>query len=475
MMGALRNKPSLNTRRGNSSSKKMSKGFQSIRYLFLAMLAFIIYCIIATLHLEPDLSNNNEHLKLIRVNADKSKQADPPTSTNNQHGEKPDKPKATIAYAISLTDCGKNEVKSYVEGAAVLRQSIHLSSYESFEVSGSHYSYHLFAFVHPEAEKCSGPLKTLGYDVMIKDIPLDTSAIKGEFLKEHVVRSGCCGAKEFLKLYAYTLTDYPVAVHLDMDALILKPFDVLYDAMIEGSEDQKTKIQQLSHNKELKIPQQIDAFFTRDYNMINPGKKNVGAQGGFLIFRPSMDAFNENVEVILEGDFQRGRGWGGTHGGFFGAQQIQGLTPYFYDILHPNTAVELNRCYFNSMNDNPKQKMKRTGEEKCRTGETTCEDCRKTNFDDIYSVHFTICQKPWECHIELMHLNTQRDEKKLCHHFHKSWFTIRKDLEHSYLPTIISNYKSVALDTPDEAMNKFSQGFCNGGGFVDYVTMNFYM
>lgn len=471
-MGVLRNNPSLNTRRGHSSTKKVSKVFQCTRYSFLALLAFIFYCIIARINLEPDFPNGYDHLKVIHANASKSKQVNPPESPINQHWEKPDKPKATIAYAISLTDCGKTGVQSYVEGAAVLRQSIHLSSYESFEVSGSHYSYQLFAFVHPEAEKCSGPLKTLGYDVMIKDIPLDTSAIKGEFLREHVVRSGCCGAKEFLKLYTYTLTDYPVAVHLDLDALILKPFDVLYDAMIEGTEEQKIKIQQLSHDKKLKVPHQIDAFLTRDYNMISPGKKNVGAQGGFLIFRPSMDAFNENVQVILEGDFKKGRGWGGTHGGFFGAQQIQGLTPYFYDILHPNTAVELNRCYFNSMNDNPKQKMRKTGEEKCRTGEPTCEDCRKTNFDDIYSVHFTICQKPWECHLHFSELNSQREEKKLCHHFHKSWFKIRKDLEHSYLPTILPNYESAARENPDEALNKFSQGFCKHGSNQGYLPIS---
>jgi alpha-N-acetylglucosamine transferase len=34
--------------------------------------------------------------------------------------------------------------------------------------------------------------------------------------------SGCCGADEFIKLHAYTLTDYHRVVHLDMDSIIYK-------------------------------------------------------------------------------------------------------------------------------------------------------------------------------------------------------------------------------------------------------------
>lgn len=37
----------------------------------------------------------------------------------------------------------------------------------------------------------------------------------------------CCGADEFIKLHAYTLTDYHRVVHLDADTLILHPMDEL--------------------------------------------------------------------------------------------------------------------------------------------------------------------------------------------------------------------------------------------------------
>ena len=37
----------------------------------------------------------------------------------------------------------------------------------------------------------------------------------------------CCGADEFIKLHAYTLTEYHRVVHLDADTLILHPMDEL--------------------------------------------------------------------------------------------------------------------------------------------------------------------------------------------------------------------------------------------------------
>lgn len=40
--------------------------------------------------------------------------------------------------------------------------------------------------------------------------------------------SGCCGASEFLKLWAYTLTDYHRVVHLDMDTIIYQNMVILF-------------------------------------------------------------------------------------------------------------------------------------------------------------------------------------------------------------------------------------------------------
>ena len=52
-----------------------------------------------------------------------------------------------------------------------------------------------------------------------------------------MVKSGCCGDKEFLKLYSYTLVDYPIVVQLDLDSLIVQPLDDLFDAMFDSKRD----------------------------------------------------------------------------------------------------------------------------------------------------------------------------------------------------------------------------------------------
>ena len=105
-------------------------------------------------------------------------------------------------------------------------------------------------------------------------------------------------------------------MHLDLDSLILQPFDDLYDSMLNGDNGALP----VMHNK--MVPRNIEAFYTKDYNMVQPGHKHPGVQGGFLVIKPSMDYFEEYKQVILEGNFKKGAGWGKKYGGYFGAQQI---------------------------------------------------------------------------------------------------------------------------------------------------------
>ena len=214
----------------------------------------------------------------------------------------------------------------------------------------------MIAFVHPDAVPCSSVFRNLGYDVQIRDTPFNVSAIKGDFLREHIIKSGCCGEREYLKLYSYALLEYPIVVHLDLDSLILKPLDDLFLAMMGGGgggddaddvEEARKRVP-VMFDAPLPPSSSINAYFTRDYNMINPGHKHVGVQGGFLVVRPSMEAFEEFVSIVLGGRFVKGNGWydhkgGEVYGGYFGAQQIQGICAFYYDDRHPVSGVELNR------------------------------------------------------------------------------------------------------------------------------------
>lgn len=247
------------------------------------------------------------------------------------HGEKPI---ATIGYAITVSGCPPNNGSrgdfgaGISDGAAILKHSIHLNSIRNYPQSHSLYDYKIYALVHTEAESCArSALEPLGYELLIRDVPVPLGEIEGTYLREKVPKNGCCGEKEFVKLYAYTLIQHPVVVHLDLDTLVLKPMDKLYDVMINGppKDGGNGGIEVafddplISTASDTTSDIQIDAFFTRDYNMAHAGMKHVGVQGGFLVIRPSLDVYNEFVAIIRKGDFQENQGWGGLgFGPFYG-------------------------------------------------------------------------------------------------------------------------------------------------------------
>lgn len=362
------------------------------------------------------------------VNDNESKPAAISSATSKAAGER--KYNAlTIGYFISITACNP---KKLGDGAAVLKHSIHLNS-----IHGSgRYDYKMHAIVHPDAMDCVEPLAELGYELAQRDTPVAVADIQGEFLRSRISGNGCCGEKENIKLEAYTFTQFPIVVHVDVDVLILKPLDPLFDAMLE------TRNSSSSHNHPLPsieamrypirpVPSKINAFFTRDYNVANPNTKHKPVQGGLLVLRPSKSVYDELVAIIKKGDFREGSGWGGSAvGPFYGAMTIQGLLPYYYNILHPGESVDLNHCVYNQMATTPRVAPDKSKGAKgtCRTGEDDCEDCRNRPLNDIVSAHFTICQKPWFC-LPYLH---DIVEHRLCRKIVGEWFRVRSSMERSW-------------------------------------------
>ena len=381
-------------------------------------------------------------------------------STAKQQQSKLQSDKPTIAYTVTLTGCGKNDKRYSAadamglinQGAAVLAHSVHLAHVDS------KYNYQMYALVHPMAKECSLNLPNLGYTVLVRNTPFDKTDIRQQFLRENIDKASCCGEKEFVKLYAYTLVNHPVAVVLDLDSLVLQPLDHLFDAIIEGDKLKAETIQNIPiHDPEKKrITKRIDAFYTKDYNMINPFNHEVaGVQGGFLMVRPSEKVFEEYIDLVLEGNYIEGRGWGGKYGYFFGGAQVQGICAYYYSGLHPEEGVELNRCRINSMVDSPYFEKGSSGEGKCRDGREKCDDCRTTDVLDILSSHFTICGKPWLC---------SPNGEKLCQKLHGEWFRIRRDFEKTRADGM-SNVPAVEGSFKPEIFH----GYCTGHGQSQYI------
>ena len=296
--------------------------------------------------------------------------------------------KAVIAYAISITSCPVNTTTVF-DGPAILSHSIHQVSIRK-NSSLSKYDYGLYAFIHPKATNCSHLLEFLGYEVLIRDIPFSLDDIQTESYKKQIEEDGCCGSREFLKLWAYTLSDHDIVVHTDTDVMFLQPLDKVFDAML----DSDTSKHSLATMGGAPLPSKIDFVYTRDYlqrSRITRDPMKFGVQGGFFVVRPDPQIFDEIKQTILRGDYERGSGWAKLkYGGYWGAPQIQGFLSYFYGEVHPEHAVELNRCLYNTMVDDPPE-----ADGKCRTGEKTCEDCRETPLSEMITVHLTTCWKPW--------------------------------------------------------------------------------
>jgi hypothetical protein len=395
--------------------------------------------------------------------------------------------KVEIAYAVSLFMCGNHDVQisGLLDSAMVLKHSVELIHRRS------KYGYKMYAIVHRNALGCADKLRRIGYNILVRDSFIEKDEIEGDYLRRIVDSAGGgMGSREFLKLHAYNITWHEIVVHVDMDYMFLKSHDHLYDSMLldptskEGVSAREQIVRErepfIIGEKDAPLPNQIDAFFTRDYPLPWPGKVPC-FQGGFLILRPSESTFLEYLSVIKTGDYRGGMGndsgWGGKgYGWLYGCETYQGVVPYYYDILHPGTAVELDGCIYNHMGvsvhydrggfnvERPKLKEYKKFLGQCRNGKgMNCNDCRKTEPSDIMSNHFTICGKPWKCdpaaQMPPAHVNFT-----LCNAMQKEWTRIRFDLEET-------------LDTPTANRNgsfatDIYQGVCMNDGSENYIPIN---
>jgi hypothetical protein len=333
-----------------------------------------------------------------------------------------------IGFAVTLTSCGadKGDMPFPIsEGAAVLSYSIRRASIHGNQ--GGRYDYELYAIYHPDAEPCAETLRDLGYTLLKRDTPVPIDEIQGDFLREKIAKNGCCGEKELIKLEAFTLTQHSVLVILDLDALILQPMDAIFDLMLQRTSPPTDHMQW----KQEPLPTDISIIYTIDYAMVNPSRKIKPIQGGFLVLRPNQTVYEEFRDIVRKGDYRDHGGWGGKSGKFWGSMTFQGLLPYYYLMLHPGRAVELNRCIYNNMCSNHRT-QKAVNDTylpgDCFTQETDCEDCRVRPVKDIVSTHFTVCQKPWKC----MRHHQDSINHRLCRTLHAEWFTARSEMETSW-------------------------------------------
>jgi hypothetical protein len=172
-------------------------------------------------------------------------------------------------------------------------------------------------------------LKTVGYDVRVVDLPFHINELQEDLRREVGEADSCCGDKEFLKLYAYTLTDHQLVVHLDVDTLLLQPIDDLLDYLLLDSTNSSIPIIGGNLSTPSTGGSQVDFLFTREYktpNLIEPfNKSKYGIQGGFFTIRPNVTWFHEMLSILKSAHYTFASGWGhAAYGGYWGSAQVQG-------------------------------------------------------------------------------------------------------------------------------------------------------
>lgn len=92
----------------------------------------------------------------------------------------------------------------------------------------------------------------------------------------------------------------------------------------------------------------------------------------------------------------------------------------------------------------------------CRTGQEDCEDCRSRPLEDVVTVHYTLCQKPWWC---LPH-DEGIIQKRLCRKLTHEWYKVRSELEKSW---------GRSGEGPGEWEKDHFFGYCKSRGKNGYV------
>ena len=266
--------------------------------------------------------------------------------------------------------------------------------------------------------------------------------LRTAFYRKHAPKSGCCGLTELLKLYAWTLTGFHRVVHLDTDSLVLGNMNELFE---------------------------MDAslVYTCDYNMMNARirEKKPGVpcavQGGFVVVKPSFEVFDGMLEIVREGKFGAGfklgaSGWNGTGiGHWWGGATFQGVVPFYYEKVADSRrfpAMEVDRCIYDNMVDDPINPPPRKGG----------RDCRATPLADIKNVHFTLCQKPWNCGWP----EQPGDEKQhLCKSLHGRWMELREKIMAKLSIT------SDLTEVPPEKLALWHRGGCWKGKYRPYAPL----
>ena len=116
----------------------------------------------------------------------------------------------------------------------------------------------------------------------------------------------------------------------------------------------------------------------------------------------------------------------------------------------------------------------------------SCSDCMLTEFDKIYSVHYTMCRKPWQCMAigtatgQVQHANGQKSLGKAiatdivniehCYELNRHWHELRADFEKKLLS--LTQDKTILKGTTHGYKQDIFLGHCSMDGNDGYQVIS---
>ena len=362
-----------------------------------------------------------------------------------------------------LNDPGND--KELHDAALMLQASIHKNSARN-PASSSAYDYEMVALVHKHVEQCDGGanrtemLRNLGYRVEVVREPINQLDMKNQYLKNHAPKNngGRTGIREMIRLYAFKLVEYKIAVLVDTTTWILNAPDAIFDVLLNGARNHSWVEHNPDHivketfypNGKTEVsdplPSELEVMYTRDYSAMKQGSWDTGVSLSFLPVRPNLRTFRQLIKTFQTTDYNHDWGWDRKgYVNYAGSMTTKGLLTYYFNELMPDRRLELHRCIYNNMADVPFIAGKSGASDYCRDvkehkngpdgNPVPCTDCRINNWGDIIVANFQVCQVPWVCPYvqEVEGVPLLVPTLKMCRQFHQSWFALRASVETSFL------------------------------------------
>jgi len=269
-----------------------------------------------------------------------------------------------VAVSILVTQ-ETGERSGFLDSAAALALSVN-DAQSSFEID-------LIAMVTKDVIQGRWVLEQAGYKVIEKEIPVKPEEIKNQELVKEMIKDGCCGMSELIKLWAWKMTEYDRVLLIDPDVHFHGNFDELF---------------------------KFDVTLVWTHGAL--GGSEV-MNGGFFVVRPNPSHFDDMIDIIKEGDFRENEGWRGKCCWTYGGRTIQGIVPMFYKYELEGDHWEVDRCKYNNM--------------------VEIDRCKTWEYERVTSNHFTVCQKPWSCISQGM---------KLCDAFQSKYWERMREVENKF-------------------------------------------